>query len=52
MKAFNTVSQLSERELRLIFEFMPNGFVLFEMIYDADNQPVDFRYLEMNRFEN
>jgi PAS domain S-box-containing protein len=48
MKAFNTVSQLSERELRLIFEFMPNGFALFEMIYDADNQPVDFRYLEMN----
>ncbi|MDD4822462.1 MAG: PAS domain S-box protein [Bacteroidales bacterium] len=48
MKDLNTVSQLSERELRLIFELMPNGFALYEMIYNADNQPVDFRYLEMN----
>ena len=48
MKDLNAVSQLSERELRLIFELMPNGFALFEMIYDADNQPVDCRYLEMN----
>jgi len=39
MEELNRVSQLSEPELRLIFELMPNGFALFEMIYDADNQP-------------
>jgi len=48
MKDLNAVSQLSERELRLIFELMPNGFALLEMIYDMDNQPVAFRYLDMN----
>lgn len=48
MEELNRVSQLSERELRLIFELMPNGFALSEMIYNTDKQPVDYRYLEMN----
>jgi PAS domain S-box-containing protein len=41
---------LQEREAkyRLLFENMTTGFALHEIICDAQGQPVDYRYLEIN----
>jgi len=38
----------SEEKYRLLFENMTGGFALHEMIYDNDNNPIDYRYLEVN----
>jgi PAS domain S-box-containing protein len=38
----------SEAKYRTLFEAIDEGFVLFDMIYDADGAPVDFRYVETN----
>ncbi len=41
--------QESEAKYRSLFESMDQGFCVFEMIFDAQNQPVDYRFLEINR---
>jgi len=39
----------SQRDYRLLFEGMEEGFALHEIIPDADGKPVDYRYLSVNR---
>ena len=38
----------SEANYRTIFREMLNGFALHEMIYDAEGQPADYRFLAVN----
>ena len=38
----------SERDYRMLFEGMLEGFALHEIICDADGKPVDYRYLSIN----
>ncbi|HZF64713.1 MAG TPA: PAS domain S-box protein [Chitinophagaceae bacterium] len=38
----------SEAKYRSLFESMEQGFCVIEMIFDASNQPVDYRFLETN----
>ena len=38
----------SEGRYRMLFETMIEGFCIIEVIFDADNQPVDYRFLEIN----
>ena len=38
----------SEEKYRSLFEAMDQGFCLLEMIFDADNKPLDYRFLEAN----
>lgn len=39
----------SEAKYRLLFENMPSGFALQEMIYDEEGHATDIRFLEVNR---
>ena len=38
----------SEEKYRSLFERMDEGYCVIEMIFNADNRPADFRFLEMN----
>jgi PAS domain S-box-containing protein len=38
----------SEEKYRLLFDNMINGFSLLQLIYDKDNNPYDFQFLEIN----
>jgi PAS domain S-box-containing protein len=38
----------SRESYRQLFNAMLDGFALHEMIYDAEGQPVDYRFLEIN----
>jgi diguanylate cyclase (GGDEF)-like protein/PAS domain S-box-containing protein len=38
----------SEQRYRTLFESIDEGFCTIEIIFDADEKPVDFRYLEVN----
>jgi PAS domain S-box-containing protein len=38
----------SEEKYRSLFERMDEGYCVIEMIFDADNRPVDYRFLETN----
>ncbi len=38
----------SEEKYRLLFQNMAEGFALYELLYDEEGQPVDWRVLEMN----
>ncbi len=38
----------SEAKFRLLFENMTAGFALHEMIYNNEEEPIDYRYLEVN----
>ena len=40
--------QQSEDWFRTLFESIDEGFCVIEMIFDADLQPVDYRFLEVN----
>jgi PAS domain S-box-containing protein len=40
--------QASEEKYRSLFETMDQGFCILEMIFDDDNNPVDYRFLEIN----
>ncbi len=40
--------KLSERKYRLLFENMMVGFVLYEVVFDVDGQPIDLRFAEVN----
>lgn len=39
----------SEERYRQIFEHMPNGFSLYEVIFDENGEPVDFKFLVINK---
>jgi len=38
----------SEQKYRALFESMDEGYCVIEMIFDADQRPVDYRFLEVN----
>ena len=38
----------SEKRYRMLFESIDEGLCVIEMIFDADDKPVDYRYLEVN----
>ena len=38
----------SDESYRTLFESMDDGFCIFEMIFDADEQPIDYRFIETN----
>ena len=38
----------SEERFRTLFESMDEGFCVIEMLYDAENRPIDYRFLEAN----
>jgi PAS domain S-box-containing protein len=38
----------SEQRYRTLFESIDQGFCVFEMLFDADGAPVDYRFLEAN----
>ncbi len=38
----------SEERFRTLFNSMDEGFCVVEMLYDADNRPIDYRFLEVN----
>ena len=40
--------QDSERRFRTLFESMDEGFCVIEMVFDEQNRPVDYRFLEVN----
>ena len=44
----NVTLQLSEERYRTLFESIDEGFCIIEMIYDEHENPVDWRYLEVN----
>ena len=39
---------LSEENYRTLFESMDEGFCTIEVLFDPDNNPVDYRFLEIN----
>ncbi|NJN16286.1 MAG: PAS domain-containing protein [Oscillochloris sp.] len=41
-------SQASEERYRSLLESVDQGFCVFEMIYDAAGNPIDYRFLEVN----
>ena len=47
-KAENLLRQ-SEEQNRLTLDNMISGYALYEMIYDGDGNPVDYRYLDTNK---
>ena len=38
----------SEAQFRTLFESMDEGYCVIEMIFDEDNNPADYRFLEIN----
>jgi len=38
----------SEERYRTLFESMDQGFAIIDMLFDADGEPADYRFLEMN----
>jgi len=38
----------SEERYRTLFESIDEGFVIVEMIFDSDDRPVDYRFIEAN----
>ncbi|BBD66103.1 hypothetical protein NIES4072_02180 [Nostoc commune NIES-4072] len=38
----------SEERYRTLFETMEDGFCVIEMLFDANNTPIDYRFLEIN----
>jgi two-component system, chemotaxis family, CheB/CheR fusion protein len=38
----------SEKRYRGLFDSIDDGFCIIEMIFDGDNHPVDYRFLEVN----
>lgn len=49
-EAEELAARLHEREARhrMLFEAVDEGFCILEMIFDADENPVDYRFLEVN----
>jgi PAS domain S-box-containing protein len=42
------LKQKSEAKYRTLFESIDEGFCIIEMLFDEDDQPVDYRFLETN----
>jgi len=38
----------SEERYRMMFDTMIEGFCIIEVLFDADNRPIDYRFLEIN----
>lgn len=38
----------SEARYRTLFDSMEQGYAVIEVLFDADDRPADFRYLEVN----
>ncbi|BAZ09647.1 multi-sensor hybrid histidine kinase [Calothrix sp. NIES-4071] len=38
----------SEERYRILFESMEDGFCVIEVLFDEDNTPIDYRFLEIN----
>jgi PAS domain S-box-containing protein len=38
----------SEAKYRTLFKYMDQGFCILDIIFDSNNKPFDFRYLEVN----
>ena len=47
-KAVEEQLRQSEARYRLLFERMQSGFALHELLYDADGNATDYRFLEVN----
>lgn len=47
-KRRETTLRESEERYRTLFESIDEGFCILEMIFDAQNRPVDYRFLEVN----
>jgi PAS domain S-box-containing protein len=45
---FERALKESEKKFRDIFENMPSGYILFELIYGEDGKPIDHRLIETN----
>lgn len=53
---FNTTSlehlihekRASEERYHFLFETMPEGFALYEMIYNSGKEPIDYRFISVN----
>jgi PAS domain S-box-containing protein len=48
LKRIEAALRLSEERYRNLFNTMDEGFCIVEMIFDARQQPVDYRFLEVN----
>jgi PAS domain S-box-containing protein len=46
---FNCFSTLDDKKYHKLFENMSYGFAYFEMIYDRENNPIDCRFLDINK---
>ncbi|RXP44783.1 PAS domain S-box protein [Lutibacter sp. HS1-25] len=42
-------AQKSEAQFRSLFENMDEGFAIHEMIYDINNKPIDYRFVNLNK---
>ncbi|MDR2344782.1 MAG: response regulator [Planctomycetaceae bacterium] len=40
--------RINEEKYRTLFDSLPNGFILFETIWDENGEPVDLRCIEIN----
>ncbi len=47
-KRSETIIKESEEKYKGIFEKMDQGFCIVEVVFDSDNEPVDYRFLESN----
>ncbi|RYG63299.1 response regulator, partial [bacterium] len=47
-KATESAMRESEERYRTLFEAIDNGFCVLEMIYDENENPIDYRFLETN----
>jgi PAS domain S-box-containing protein len=48
LKQAETARRESEIRFRTLFESMDEGYCVVEMIFDDENNPIDFRFLEVN----
>jgi PAS domain S-box-containing protein len=48
LKQIQESLKASERRYRTLFESIDEGFCIIEMIFDAQEKPVDYRFLEVN----
>jgi PAS domain S-box-containing protein len=47
-KAAEEAQRRSEERYRTLFQAIDEGFGVIEMLFDADDRPVDYRFLEVN----